>query len=88
VKTFSTETDFLAAVLDWVKHKDPQADRITEVSAYGTDWAGSTDAGFYDDFEVTITYMRVDGSQVWWREIRGEDMASLWQAVIGDYKAE
>lgn len=63
--------EFTARVLRWVQAKqDPKAAAIQKLVPYGTDWAGSTEAGFWEEFSVEVHYQRADGtSGLIWREV-------------------
>lgn len=83
----SGEPDYIPLVLAWVQKRFPNATQITAVRPWGYDWAGDTEGGFYDAFSVSITYRIEDGSTTWW-DVKGDDMESLWQAVVGDPYAQ
>jgi hypothetical protein len=75
---------FKASVLEWVKTKRPSARSIEKVDGNGTDWAGSTESGFYDMFSVDIKFTEDSGASHW-LDVRGEDMASLWSWVVQNW---
>jgi hypothetical protein len=78
---------FDARVLEWVKTKQPSARSVEKVDGYGTDWAGSTETGFYDRFSVDIQFADASGASQW-LEVRGEDMQSLWEWVVQNWPEE
>lgn len=59
--------------------------RLTRMETLGIDdWAGNTIDGFHSEFGVTL-YYEVDGERKF-QAVEGEDMASLWMAVVGGYE--
>ena len=74
-------------VLRWMREvRGFQVDEITGVTPHGTDWAGSTEGGFYDTFSVSISY--TSHEQTHFMDVTGEDMGSLWNFVVGQLPAD
>lgn len=66
---------------DWLRStKRVEVDEVHSVSAYGSDWAGSTEDGFHAQCSVTIVY--VSEGRTHYHEVDGEDFPSLWQHVV------
>lgn len=53
---------------------------VEDITAYGTDWAGDTEGGFYPEFEMTIQYMTRHGAER--MRVSGELLESLWMFVM------
>jgi hypothetical protein len=62
----------------------PDFRRVVSVKAYGTDWAGDTEGGFYSTAEVRIQYEQADGT-LKGCDVEGDDMQSLWEFVMGSW---
>lgn len=80
---------FTARVLEWLQFLDgghPEAARIESVEADGTDWRGTTEAGFDSQFTVMITWRGHDGLKGW-EDYGGEKLASLWRWVVSGWPA-
>lgn len=56
-------------------------DEVTDVTSFGTDWAGDTEGGFRSTFEVTVTYVTATGDKRM-SDIDGEALADLWNWVV------
>lgn len=55
---------------------------VTKCDGVGSDWNGSTEAGFFESFAVDVTW--VDAVGVTRRDsIVGDEMGSLWMHVVG-----
>lgn len=73
---------FNTIVLGWVQAtKDPEAVEVVQVGGYGTDWAGSTEGGFFSSFAAEIWWRRADGTEKC-LDVEGEDMGSMWDWVV------
>lgn len=72
--------EFNGRVLAWVQQRYP-AVAIVSVRGSGSDWAGDTEGGFYSRFDVSIRWANAQG-QVDWMDVNGEDMDSLWRALV------
>lgn len=77
---------FYDVVLDWLRHagKQPGAVKVVRVEGTGSDWAGDTEGGFYDRFEVVITWEDA-GGHTHREAVGGEQTASLWDWVVGSW---
>ena len=73
-------------VLAWLKDRKPSAVEVNSVVSYGTDWAGDTEGGFYPESDVTIRWTDDKGIRQS-LEIRGEDMADLWDHVVSGWSS-
>ena len=73
---------FKRVVLEWLKQRDSSAIEVLAVSSHGTDYAGSTEGGFYSTFEVDLRY-RTDDGRLIFMDVEGDDMESLWSWVVG-----
>lgn len=84
-----------AVVLEWLQaHDEPSAIEVISVKGQGSDWQGSTEGGFYDVFTVEVMFTKhgtinartgVEGPITVREDIRGEDMESLWNHVMGSW---
>jgi len=73
---------FESAVLHWLQaNGHPDAQRVSTVEGSGTDWYGDTENGWSARFTVTIKW-HDDADAPHFDEIEGEEMASLWNAVV------
>ena len=92
-------TGFNDRVLGWLRQwRYPGAVSVEKVLPYGTDWAGDTESGFYDEFNVTIEFTEQMTVHVGPEErtefiprtveVNGENMASLWQWVVAGYEEQ
>ena len=75
----------LALVNEWAHANLRDVERIDKIAAYGTDWAGDTESGFYSRFEVSLIGRRRGAPEsqppyVW--DVTGEKMESLWMHVV------
>lgn len=75
---------FLKLVGSWLQSSGEPGAVVRSVSSYGTDWAGSTMDGFTSQFEVAVDYTTPDGQRKE-KLVAGEEMASLWEAVVGGF---
>jgi hypothetical protein len=75
---------FVEHVTPWLREKLPASAEFIGIDEYGTDWAGDTYGGFYPEFELTIRYRNSEGAIKTW-DVKGEDLASLWQWVVGGW---
>lgn len=67
--------------LKWIKdNQDPDATEFVSAETYGSDWDGDTEGGFYSTFEVTLKWL--SGQERKSHFVTGEDMESLWKAVV------
>lgn len=82
-------TGFHAHVLEWLRTEGgkPEAFSVEKVAGWGNDMVGSTDAGFHEQFEVTIYYTDASG-KARTDEVDGERLASLWQWVVQAWPGE
>lgn len=71
---------FNDVVADWLQSKGESVSEVVSVVSEGSDWEGDTEAGFYASFEVTVSWVKVDGSRGQLR-VDGEDADSLWRHV-------
>lgn len=73
---------FAASVLAFIRAtKDAEATEVTAVNGSGTDWAGSTEGGFYSTFSADVMWRRADGT-VTGHYYEGEEMGDLWNWVV------
>ena len=79
---------FDRVVADWLRSTGKDVAEIVSVEAYGTDWAGDTEGGFYDESDVTIKYRSEPDGKVNYLEVRGEEMGALWQFVMNAWPEE
>lgn len=74
---------FSEYVLRWLREvQHVSATSVEKVDGRGTDWCGSTEGGFYSQFDVDIRYTD-EGGAVRTKSVEGEEMASLWSWVVG-----
>lgn len=62
------------------QHGEPTAE-VIDARSHGTDWAGDSEAGFYERFQVEVTY-RTTAGQLRHYTVAGEEMQSLWEFVV------
>lgn len=74
-------TEFERGVFAWLKTQRDDAAELIEVYNGATDWAGSTEHGFYETFAVDIYYLRTNG-QRGFLDARGEVMGKLWDFLM------
>jgi hypothetical protein len=75
---------FLRIVLGWLQRQQGSRDARTVVSAVATGGEdGSTDAGWFPTCELQIEWTDPDGRHRTTR-VDGEDLASLWNTVMGN----
>lgn len=74
---------FYAKVLEWHLKTYPadEPERVTRVEPYGTEWAGDTEGGFYNEFELTIYYLW-HGAERTRYITRPDDLVDLWNFLI------
>lgn len=80
---------FKEVVLEWLNNKSRfnilgEAVELTACGAYGTDWAGDTDAGFHSEHRCELTWVLASGKKVS-RDVEGEEMMDLWNAVVSGW---
>lgn len=82
-------TAFNDHVLKWLQTLDekPQAISVTSVTGWGTDYAGDTAGGFYDEFDVSIEWIDARGKKHF-DEVDGARMGSLWKWVVQAWPGE
>jgi hypothetical protein len=73
--------EVLSRATQWVagRYGYPQG-TVVEIEPNGSDWEGSTEDGYHSAFDVTLV-METPKGRVWER-VEGEDMQSLWLAVV------
>lgn len=74
--------DFNERVLAWLRISDPKAESVVSVRGEGSDWAGDTEGGFFSVFTVSITYTSRGSARTQYLTVEGQDMESLWNAVV------
>ena len=79
--------EFNAAVSEWATRHYRRNVTVTEVRAYGSDWAGDTESGFYSSFEVTL-YGTDDTGAGFFEDVDGEAMGSLWNFVVAGFRQQ
>ena len=79
--TSETPQGFLDAVLAWVQQRNPDAVKVISVEGHGSDWAGSTESGFYSVFDCDVSYRTSDG-RLGLICAEGDVMESLWTHVV------
>ena len=74
---------FRDMVRDWLRSEEPVRDiaEVVSVNAYGTDWAGDTEGGFYSESDVYIRYKSSEGREHY-ASIKGEASQSLWAWIV------
>jgi hypothetical protein len=82
-----TPPPFDDVVLEWLRKREPDAVQVVSVVAFGSDWGGSTEGGFYPETDVTVSYLSRAGQRQNLK-VDGEDMASLWNHVMAAWPAQ
>lgn len=79
---------FNGAVLAWLQTEAgyPDAAQVVSISGRGTDWAGSTEDGYYDTFSANIDWLDRQGGKHY-DEIAGDRMEKLWDWVMKEWPA-
>lgn len=80
---------FEQAVLHWLTTTGgrPDAREVTEVVADGSEWAGSTEQGFHDSFEIYLSWLDADDVKRT-DTVSGAELESLWRSVVGAWPKE
>lgn len=77
-------TDYLPGFLErctlWLVSEGRQGE-VVSVAAANNEWAGSTEDGFRDELEITVTYVR-DGAE-WQKSLGASEQERLWRFVMG-----
>jgi hypothetical protein len=76
-----TDQIILTRATAWFRRKTDPTATITRIDGSGSDWAGSTEDGFHSTFDVTITFVRANGTYGS-AYIQGAELAELWTAIV------
>lgn len=65
----------------WLRNQGTPAVKVLSVRGEGTEWYGSTESGWDDKFDVSIT-CELDTGEVASCNVDGEELAELWNWVV------
>lgn len=65
----------------WLRNQGTPAVKVLSVRGEGTEWYGSTESGWDDKFDVSIT-CELDTGEIASCNVDGEELAELWNWVV------